>query len=136
MYYYLVWARIKNIVSKKTISLVLEFYRFALRCYVKINKRNTKKKKQKKTTSKFSHFYKCYIKDTNKLLMSSLTSFQGNWCMHKVNIRSTGKSYKICSELTLKAPEWLHWLHYGGFVVNFEHISHFFLVFQLLTLLN
>ena len=41
---------------------------------------------------------------------------------------------EICSKLTIKTPEQRHWRRYGVFIVNFEHISHFFLVLLLLTL--
>ena len=39
---------------------------------------------------------------------------------------------EICSKLTKKTPERCH--RSGVFIVNFEHISHFVLVFLLLTL--
>ena len=38
------------------------------------------------------------------------------------------------SKLNIKSPERLHWSHSGIFIVNFEHISHLFLVLQLLAL--
>ena len=41
---------------------------------------------------------------------------------------------EICSKLTIKTPERCHWRRSGVFIVNFEHISHLFLVFLLLTL--
>ena len=41
---------------------------------------------------------------------------------------------KICSKLTIKTPERRHWPRSGVFIVNFEHTSHFALVFLLLTL--
>ena len=49
------------------------------------------------------------------------------------NNRNTKKSYEICSKLTLKTPERRHWHCPGVFIVNFDHISHFFLEFLLLT---
>ena len=52
-------------------------------------------------------------------------------CMFKVNNRTTRARCEICSKLTMKAHEWRH---SGGFIVNFEHISHLALVFLLLTL--
>ena len=39
-----------------------------------------------------------------------------------------------CSKLTIKTPEQRHWRRSGVFIVNAEHISHFVLVFLLLTL--
>ena len=41
---------------------------------------------------------------------------------------------KICSELTIKIPERLHWRRSDVFIVYFEHISHLVLMFLLLTL--
>ena len=52
----------------------------------------------------------------------------------KVNNRSTRKRREICSKLTIKTPEWHQWHQPGVFIVNFEHISHHFLVFLLLIL--
>ena len=39
-----------------------------------------------------------------------------------------------CSKLTIKTPERRHWRRSGVFIVNFEHIPHFVLVFLLLPL--
>ena len=50
----------------------------------------------------------------------------------KVNKRNTITRCKICSKLTMKTTEG-HQVS-GVFIVNFEHISHFVLVFLLLTL--
>ena len=41
---------------------------------------------------------------------------------------------KILKKLTEKTPERHHWLPSGVFIVNFEHVSHLFLVFLLLPL--
>ena len=49
----------------------------------------------------------------------------------KVNNRNTRKRCEICSKLTMKIPERRR---SGIFTVNFEHISHLFLVFPLLSL--
>ena len=40
----------------------------------------------------------------------------------------------MCSKLTAKTPERRQWHCSGVFIVNFEHISHLVLMFQLLTL--
>ena len=40
--------------------------------------------------------------------------------------------FEICSELTIKTPE-LRRRRSGVFIVNFEHISHHFIVFLLLN---
>ena len=45
--------------------------------------------------------------------------------LFKVNNTNTRKRCEICSKLTIKTPE---------VIVNFEHVSHLFLVFLLLTL--
>ena len=53
--------------------------------------------------------------------------------LFKVNIgRNTRKRCEICSKLT-KTLERLHWRYSAAFVI-FEHISHLFLLFLLLTL--
>ena len=43
---------------------------------------------------------------------------------------------KYVPKLTIKTPERRHWRRFGVFIVNNEHISHYFLVFLLLTLNN
>ena len=52
----------------------------------------------------------------------------------KVNNRNTRRRCEICSILTIKTPEQHHWSRSEVFIVNFEHTSHFVLVFLLLTL--
>ena len=47
-----------------------------------------------------------------------------------VHNSNTRQMFEICSELTIKTPEW----HSTVFIVNFEHVPHIFLVFLLLTL--
>ena len=54
--------------------------------------------------------------------------------LFKVDKTNTWTSCKIFSKLILKTLEQRHWHHCGAFVTNFEHISHLFLVFLLLTL--
>ena len=46
---------------------------------------------------------------------------------------NTRKRCKICSELIIKTPKWRHWQRSGLLVVKFEHTSHLFLLFLLLT---
>ena len=53
--------------------------------------------------------------------------------MFNVSNRNTRTRGKICSKLTIKTPDGRHWRRSGVFV-NFEHISHFVLLFLLLTL--
>ena len=57
-----------------------------------------------------------------------------NIYLFKVNNRNTRKRCKICSKLTINTPERRHWHCSDIFIVNFEHISHLFLVFLMLTL--
>ena len=54
-----------------------------------------------------------------------------NIYLFKVNNRNTTKRCEICWKLTMKTPEWHQWRRSGVFIVNFEHISHLFLVFLL-----
>ena len=54
--------------------------------------------------------------------------------LFKGNHRNTRTRCEICSKLTIKTAEWRHSRHSGVFIVNFQHISHFNLVFLLLTL--
>ena len=42
--------------------------------------------------------------------------------------RNTRATCEICSKLTIKTPESCYWRRSGVFNVNFEHISHLFLV--------
>ena len=44
------------------------------------------------------------------------------------NSRNTRKKCEICSKLTIKTPERRHWHSSTVLIVNFEHISHLFLV--------
>ena len=52
----------------------------------------------------------------------------GNY-VFKVDNRNTRTRCEICSKLTIKTPEQRQWHRSGIFIVNFEHISHLFLVF-------
>ena len=54
--------------------------------------------------------------------------------MFKVNTRNTRARCEICSKFTIKIPQRRHWRCFSVFFVNFEQISHLFLVFLLLTL--
>ena len=49
-------------------------------------------------------------------------------------LKSTAATLKLCSKLTIKTAKRRQWLHSVAFIVNFEYITHFFLVFLLLTL--
>ena len=52
----------------------------------------------------------------------------------KFNNRSTRRKFEICSKLTIKTPQRRQWRRSGVFIVNFEHTSHFVLLFLLLNL--
>ena len=56
------------------------------------------------------------------------TFYLANIYLFKVNNRNSRKRCEICSKLTLKTTEWRH------VFVNFQHISHLFLVSLLFTL--
>ena len=63
--------------------------------------------------------------------------FPANIYLFKVSNRNTRERCEICSKLTIKSPERRQWRDatfskVAGF--SFEHISHFVLVFLLLTL--
>ena len=60
------------------------------------------------------------------------TIFPANICLFKVSNKNYRKRYEICSKLTTETPEQRHWRRSVVFIVNFEHISHLFLVFLLL----
>ena len=53
-------------------------------------------------------------------------------CLLKFNNRISRKRCEICLKLTIKTPERRHWRRTGVFIVNFERISHLFLVFLLM----
>ena len=56
----------------------------------------------------------------------------GNY-MFKVNNRNSKTGCEICSRLTIKTPELHHCGRSGVFIVNFDHISHLFVVFLLIS---
>ena len=66
-----------------------------------------------------------------KLPVNKKYIFRANLYLFKFNNRNTRKSCEICLNLTIKTPERRR---SGGFIVNFEYISHPFLVVLLLNL--
>ena len=54
--------------------------------------------------------------------------------LFKVNNSISRKNCEICSTLTIKTPEHRQCCRCGVFIINFEHISTFFLMFLLLPL--
>ena len=70
--------------------------------------------------------------NTSKNRLEGLTL--ANIYQFKVNKRNTRKRFEVCLKLTIKTPARWHWCCFGAFIVNFEHISHLFIMFLLLTL--
>ena len=60
--------------------------------------------------------------------------FSANIYLFKDNKRSTRYMCKMCSKLTIKTLKQRHWRRFGVFIFNFEHMSHLFPVFLLVTL--
>ena len=59
--------------------------------------------------------------------------YQANIYLFKSNKRNTRKRCEICSKLPINIRERRPWHRSNIVIVNFEHISHLFLVFILLT---
>ena len=72
-------------------------------------------------------FTRLYILGNN---IYTRSNFLANIYLLLVTNGNTSKRCEICSKLTMKTPERLSTF----FIVSFEHISHLFLVFSLLTL--
>ena len=77
-----------------------------------------------------------------KIKIRLLGQFSANKCMLKFNNRSTTIRCGMCLNLIIRSPKrrqlrravvFVVFISSGVFIVNFEHISHLFLVFQLLT---
>ena len=66
--------------------------------------------------------------------MEKLSDYTAGIYLLKVNNRNTKKRREICSKLTIKTPERRQRRRSGHFIVNFESILYFVLVFLLLTL--
>ena len=64
------------------------------------------------------------------------THYPANIYLLKVNNINTRKRWQMCSKLIIWTPEQRQLRRFGAFIVNFEHISQFFLVFLLLILSN
>ena len=75
-----------------------------------------------------------HVSGPSLLFNQSFTGLSAGIYLLKVNYRNTRTRYEICSKLTLKIPERRQWHRSGIFTVNFEHISHFVLVFLLINL--
>ena len=78
------------------------------------------------------------------LLPECLACYPGGIYLFKVNIRNTRARSELFSKLTIQKHQNVVmvflslalniWCLSGIFIVNFEHVSHLFLVFLLLTL--
>ena len=84
---------------------------------------------------KFEYENVCW--EVFRILFNSIFS-TGFWYlagsyMFKFNNRNTRARRERCSKLT-KTPERCYWRRSGVSIVNFKHISHFVIVFLLLTL--
>ena len=64
---------------------------------------------------------------------SSFPIHPANIYLFKVNDINTRNRCEIYLKLTIKTSERHHWRRSNVFLVNFEHSSHLFLVFLLLT---
>ena len=74
-----------------------------------------------------SHYRRYRLKRINYAL--SQNKFTAYIYLFKVNNRKTRRRCEICSKLTIKTEERRQWGRFGVFIVNFEHITHLFLVF-------
>ena len=54
--------------------------------------------------------------------------------VNNITLEKDATYIQLTIKLTIKTPERCQWRRSGIFIVNFEHISHIFLVFLLLTL--
>ena len=54
--------------------------------------------------------------------------------VNNITLEKDATYIQLTIKLTIKTPERCQWRRSGIFIVNFEHISHTFLVFLLLTL--
>ena len=52
------------------------------------------------------------------------TTSQPPFSYSKFTIETLEPRCKMCSKLTKKPPKRSQWRRFGGFIVNFEHISH------------
>ena len=54
--------------------------------------------------------------------------------VNNITLEKDATYIQLAIKLTIKTPERCQWRRSGIVIVNFEHISHIFLVFLLLTL--
>ena len=105
----------------------------------------TKLRKWFKNTTQLFYYCKNYWEEWHfdfefnwlSCLLYNFCSNSNLWAniyLSKVNNRNTRKRCEILSKLTIKTQNWRQWYRSGAFIINFEHISHLFLVFLLLIL--
>ena len=71
-----------------------------------------------------------------KLLNNFFSDYLASINLFEVNNRNTRNRCEICSNLTITTQERHGWRRSSVCIINFEHISHPFLVFLLLTLIK
>ena len=71
-----------------------------------------------------------------KLLNNFFSDYLASINLFEVNNRNTRNRCEICSNLTITTQERHDWHRSSVCTINFEHISHPFLVFLLLTLIK
>ena len=70
----------------------------------------------------------------HEIFLNIHSQFPASIYLLKVNNRNIRKSCEISSKLTIKTPDRRHWRRTGVFIVDFEHISHLYVLFSFLTL--
>ena len=66
--------------------------------------------------------------------LSNVREYPAIIYLFKVNNRNARNRCEICSKLIIKTPKWRQRLRFDVFIVNFEHISHLFILLLFLTL--
>ena len=67
----------------------------------------------------------------NGISLQKISFYRTNIYLFKVNNRNTRKRCNTCSKLTTKTAERRQWPRSSAFIVNFEHISHLFLLLSI-----
>ena len=114
------------------ISLVLTFNRYLLGG-ISLNNEWFCEIKVSSDTLKLSQIIISSVEIMEKMMFSFIL-IPASICLLKINNINTRLTCEICSKLTIKTSERCQWPRSGGFIVNFEHISHLILTFLLLTL--
>ena len=67
---------------------------------------------------------KCHMTQKSRSSNDAIILTQPTFTCSKLAIETLEQSCEICSKLTIKPPKRRQWYRFGGFIVNFEHISH------------